>query len=242
MLVRFMDLQCFAPSGDSSLISAFTDASSVGKWAREQLERLRAAGLVNGDENGCFNPQKYASRAECAAIAVRYHDAAEAFFNDFAPASLSISISLPTDRELNAELLNELLAEAIDSSSYTSVIFKDANELLAALDDAVGNTKLDCTLVFTRRNAVCEGTYSATFTFTDADADDGNEDATAPDGSDTDEGGSGDGDSGTTDSSDAGESGDLSDSRGDESYDASDKSDTSADDAGADDTSKDGAL
>lgn len=169
MIVRFMDLQCFVTDDDNSLIDAFADASSVGKWARPQVDRLRLSGIINGDENGRFNPTKYASRAECAAIAVRYYDAAEAFFKDFAPALTNLKLVLPTDEAMSEDSLNGVLAASIDTTSFTRVSFKDAASVILALGESHDEVTIDCVLVFMRRNVACEGEYKITFKFTDDD-------------------------------------------------------------------------
>ncbi len=177
MIVRFMDLQCFVTDDDNSLIDAFADASSVGKWARPQLERLRLSGIINGDENGRFNPTKYASRAECAAIAVRYYDAAEAFFKDFAPVLTNLELVLPTDEAMSEDSLNGVLSASIDASSFTRVAFKDAASVILALGESRDEVTLDCVLVFTRRDISCEDEYKITFKFADDDEASGDDSA-----------------------------------------------------------------
>ena len=45
---------------------AFADDYSIAEYSRDAIYSLRAAGIVNGDEKGCFNPNSAATRAEAA--------------------------------------------------------------------------------------------------------------------------------------------------------------------------------
>ena len=53
-------------------LSAFADAAAVSAWALANMQWANAAGLIGGDEVGKLNPQGKATRAEAAAILVRY--------------------------------------------------------------------------------------------------------------------------------------------------------------------------
>ena len=44
----------------------FNDYSSISNYARDAVDVLSKAGIINGDNNGCFNPANYATRAEAA--------------------------------------------------------------------------------------------------------------------------------------------------------------------------------
>jgi len=50
---------------------SFTDADQIGKWAREGIARAVQAGIINGDENGRFLPDRKITRAEMAVILFR---------------------------------------------------------------------------------------------------------------------------------------------------------------------------
>ncbi|MBQ8523416.1 MAG: S-layer homology domain-containing protein [Clostridia bacterium] len=56
---------------DRSIIDRFADGSMFKKWASQYIERLRKAGVIGGDENGCFAPRATASRAEIATVIMR---------------------------------------------------------------------------------------------------------------------------------------------------------------------------
>ncbi len=51
---------------DSS--NKFGDDSKISDYAKDAVYALKNAGVINGDENGNFNPKSYASRAEAAKI------------------------------------------------------------------------------------------------------------------------------------------------------------------------------
>ena len=44
----------------------FNDYSSISNYARDAVDVLSKAGIINGDNSGCFNPANYATRAEAA--------------------------------------------------------------------------------------------------------------------------------------------------------------------------------
>lgn len=46
----------------------FSDGNSISDYAIEAVDYFAAAGILNGDENGCFNPYNSATRAEAAKI------------------------------------------------------------------------------------------------------------------------------------------------------------------------------
>lgn len=46
----------------------FADIEQIAPWAREAVEQLRRAGIVNGNEEQCFQPGKSLTRAEAAKI------------------------------------------------------------------------------------------------------------------------------------------------------------------------------
>ncbi|WP_419822311.1 S-layer homology domain-containing protein [Anoxybacterium hadale] len=55
------------PSGGSSVLSKFSDSSSVSSWAQSSVSALAAAGYINGT-NGKLNPAANITRAEFAQI------------------------------------------------------------------------------------------------------------------------------------------------------------------------------
>ena len=166
MIVRFMDHVGLKNTEDNSLIDSFEDKKSIGSWAREQVELLRLTGLVGGDENGNFNPKKTASRAEVAAIAGRYYDLANDYFNDFAPAELTLELTVAYDAVVSEADLEALLASSVENAdSYKAMAFVDAESLrdkLNALGEAVRNVEVEVT--FTRGEESCNGNYILKFT------------------------------------------------------------------------------
>jgi len=54
------------PEKNSEVV--FHDESSIATYAREAVSSLQKAGIISGDENGNFNPNGFASRAEAAKI------------------------------------------------------------------------------------------------------------------------------------------------------------------------------
>lgn len=46
----------------------FSDNAEIAEYARDAVSKMQKAGVVNGDETGCFRPEGYAVRAEAAKI------------------------------------------------------------------------------------------------------------------------------------------------------------------------------
>ena len=46
----------------------FADESDIAEYANDAVRLMQRGGIINGDENGRFNPEAYATRAEAAKI------------------------------------------------------------------------------------------------------------------------------------------------------------------------------
>ncbi|MBS6833583.1 MAG: S-layer homology domain-containing protein, partial [Clostridiales bacterium] len=67
MILRGIDICDYKLNNTSENIK-LSDAEEISDYAKEAVEKLRAAGIINGDENGNFNPKQSATRAETAKI------------------------------------------------------------------------------------------------------------------------------------------------------------------------------
>ncbi len=67
-----------APTEQQSVLSRFSDASSLAGKQRAAAELLVEAGIVNGDDNGRLNPEKSISRAEFVTMLYRIKDSGKA--------------------------------------------------------------------------------------------------------------------------------------------------------------------
>ena len=79
MLDRFLTYM-FLEIRDDNSVGEFADTEDIPSWAAANVDVLRSAGLIRGDQEGKFNPQSAATRAEIAAIVSRiivYLDNAE---------------------------------------------------------------------------------------------------------------------------------------------------------------------
>lgn len=54
---------------------SFVDSDEISDWAREAVASLSAAGIIKGDERGCFLPKNYITRAEAAVMLSRMRGA-----------------------------------------------------------------------------------------------------------------------------------------------------------------------
>ncbi|MEG2378064.1 MAG: chitobiase/beta-hexosaminidase C-terminal domain-containing protein, partial [Clostridia bacterium] len=69
MLARYLEMAGIAKPAPSNV--GFNDALKISTWAVDAVELLSNAGIVLGDNNGNFNPQGEATRAEVAEIFYR---------------------------------------------------------------------------------------------------------------------------------------------------------------------------
>ncbi|MDR1508477.1 MAG: S-layer homology domain-containing protein [Synergistaceae bacterium] len=58
-------------------MSVFADEAGVADYAREAVQALAAAGVLNGRPGNIFDPQGRATRDEVAAVLHRFLEAAE---------------------------------------------------------------------------------------------------------------------------------------------------------------------
>lgn len=59
---------------DTSKAASFSDQNQVSSWAMESMAKAASAGLINGYEDGTFQPMKTATRAEVASILKKFHE------------------------------------------------------------------------------------------------------------------------------------------------------------------------
>lgn len=67
MILRGIDICDYKLNNKSENIK-LSDAEEISDYAKEAVEKLSAAGIINGDESGKFNPKQSATRAETAKI------------------------------------------------------------------------------------------------------------------------------------------------------------------------------
>lgn len=58
----------------STASTGFNDDNQIPNWARDEVAKARELGIVEGDDNGNFNPSNRISRAEIAAMIARAYD------------------------------------------------------------------------------------------------------------------------------------------------------------------------
>ena len=50
------------------VMKKFADSKDISEYAKEAVKSLQMSGIINGDENECFNPNRNLSRAEAAKV------------------------------------------------------------------------------------------------------------------------------------------------------------------------------
>lgn len=75
---RFMEVRLHvALKAAEHPTAAFSDADQVSSWAKEAVEAMRVAGVLQGDDRNYVNPKAHATRAEATALILRLADATE---------------------------------------------------------------------------------------------------------------------------------------------------------------------
>ena len=75
---RFMEVRLHvALKAAKNPTAAFSDAEQVSAWAKESVEAMRVAGILQGDDQNYVNPKAHATRAEATALILRLADATE---------------------------------------------------------------------------------------------------------------------------------------------------------------------
>jgi hypothetical protein len=65
--------KCVALSDTGASVD-FKDSDTVSAWAKDSVDKISKSGIMQGDNNGCFNPKKTLTRAETAVLADRIAD------------------------------------------------------------------------------------------------------------------------------------------------------------------------
>lgn len=70
LIVEFLKY-VIATVESESRVDSFNDSETFADWSKDYIESLRTTGLMQGDDQGNFNPLKTATRAEVATVIVR---------------------------------------------------------------------------------------------------------------------------------------------------------------------------
>lgn len=131
IIARYVDfLDTDLPDADSA-VSSFCDASRVSAYAREGLELMRRTGIIVGDQDGNFNPQDNATRAEAATIFVRLSDALN--------GTEDVEVEFETDMDNIEQVFNDAelegYADGYTNASTDSARNQCANDIFAYFID-----------------------------------------------------------------------------------------------------------
>lgn len=71
MIARYVDSADLTLPETGDPAAPFTDRNAVSDWAEAGVELMRQTGILAGYEDGTFQPQRTANRAEAATIFMR---------------------------------------------------------------------------------------------------------------------------------------------------------------------------
>lgn len=86
IISRYIEAMGINMPRKSNVRSCFADNDSIPKWAAQYINDLRTAGIVNGDENGNYNPKDDNTRAEMAKIICALATAESEAWQGYAPS------------------------------------------------------------------------------------------------------------------------------------------------------------
>ena len=70
ILINALGVEALAPNGNYP--TGFKDDASIPYWAKDSVFMAKQMGLIDGTENGFFQPNKTLTRAEAASILNNY--------------------------------------------------------------------------------------------------------------------------------------------------------------------------
>ena len=82
---RYVDFMGIQMPRENTAPDRFADRMKIAKWAREYVEMLRRAGIVNGDQYENYNPKSNITRAEMATIIMNLISAEEKAWQGYIP-------------------------------------------------------------------------------------------------------------------------------------------------------------
>lgn len=144
--IQHMRHELTAPQ-DAEIPETFADAEQVSDWAKDSVDVLRQMGIMNGlpDENGgvSFQPAKFSTRAECAAVFCRINGALVRNENPPAqPSAISFpeataSVAAGGTLQLKPTILPEeaQFSDLVWRSSDPDILSVDANGLVTYVGD-----------------------------------------------------------------------------------------------------------
>ncbi|MPM42632.1 hypothetical protein SDC9_89299 [bioreactor metagenome] len=72
ILVRYAEAMQIELPGMENDLTLFADSNEISGWAEEPVRLMQAAEILQGSGDNRFNPQKTATRAEVAAVLMRF--------------------------------------------------------------------------------------------------------------------------------------------------------------------------
>ncbi|MCL1924798.1 MAG: S-layer homology domain-containing protein, partial [Defluviitaleaceae bacterium] len=72
VLIRALGLENVSPN--PTPVTVFTDSASISPWARREIAAAAELGIISGDTNGNFHPQRRITKAEASALINRFID------------------------------------------------------------------------------------------------------------------------------------------------------------------------
>lgn len=139
MTARYLDyIWVELPESDTA-VKAFADKNKIAKWAAEYVDEMRAAGIVEGDNAGNFNPTKTATRAEIAAMTVRLGRSLEAYDAKASIGKTPLESYSLYSESLSSEQLGEIAASIKGATGVDLGISdtKTANSIVFGVDESL---------------------------------------------------------------------------------------------------------
>lgn len=129
MIARYINSAGFSLAEAGNSAAFFTDKADISSWAQEGVELMRRTGILTGYEDGSFQPQETANRAEAATMFMRLDKALEQKSGSALTTKSLMEYFSTTDE------IEKAGQPYLDSKGYVSI--SDIDELLDAVEAEV---------------------------------------------------------------------------------------------------------
>lgn len=126
IITNFLGRLCYNTPTASNAKAYFNDGYKAASWATSGVDYMRRTGLVMGDNEGNFNPQNTATRAEAAAIFTRVDKTV--FANTYNSGTYRVGTDIPAGEYLT-----------IENDEYSDAYWETAKDASGSFDSLIAN-------------------------------------------------------------------------------------------------------
>ena len=138
LLFRYINKRAFIIEETDSPAGTFKDTDNISEWAKDAVEYMRKTGIMEGDENGYFNPRSIATRAETATVLTRFYESFKLDFDTVFSGNTVWNIKLDNFGHLHGE--ERKTKEITDTAEIKEILELICNTPIKSEDMSQGTT------------------------------------------------------------------------------------------------------